>query len=367
MLKIVEVGSQQRLEALRAAEDTRHDYLYICHYNDSIKLSNNGALHNFTKLQVCATQEAYDAIATKDDVLYIVQRGPSDYALYFGSALIKTGAGGDAPSIGDNGNWFIGTVDTGVKAQGEDGITPHIGDNYHWFVGDVDTGVRAKGIDGQSDTVIKVATLAAANWDADTLTQTIAVEGVLADELKQVITVDTTVEHAAAYDTAGVRCVSHADGSLTFATDTLPENDITVYIVLEGVEGVDVDTEDSEIIYSIDETVVGRWIDGRPLYQKTIVGITTPSKVSGEKLTPLDIEDLDVCWVYDYFLYQASTNSYMSVNYANYVAVSIEDKQLRLYVLNATLASMPTCVTIRYTKNTDIATIEIPGAAALQS
>jgi hypothetical protein len=60
----------------------------------------------------------------------------------------------DAPHIGDNGNWFIGETDTGVKASGtdgkdgkdgEDGVTPHIGANGNWFIGDTDTGVAAGG------------------------------------------------------------------------------------------------------------------------------------------------------------------------------------------------------------------------------
>lgn len=68
------------------------------------------------------------------------------------------GVDGDTPYVGENGNWFVGTTDTGVKAQGEkgkkgdtgadgadgkDGVTPHIGDNGNWFIGDTDTGVFA--------------------------------------------------------------------------------------------------------------------------------------------------------------------------------------------------------------------------------
>lgn len=54
----------------------------------------------------------------------------------------------NAPSIGENGNWYIGETDTGVKARGENGITPNIGENGHWFMGDTDTGVKAQGDDG---------------------------------------------------------------------------------------------------------------------------------------------------------------------------------------------------------------------------
>ena len=66
----------------------------------------------------------------------------------------QNGNDGLTPFIGDNGNWWIGTTDTGVKAQGEpgtpgqngnDGLTPFIGDNGNWWIGTTDTGVKAKG------------------------------------------------------------------------------------------------------------------------------------------------------------------------------------------------------------------------------
>lgn len=62
----------------------------------------------------------------------------------------EPGEPGTTPHIGANGHWYIGSTDTGVKAQGEDGtpgITPHIGANGNWFLGDTDTGVQARGDD----------------------------------------------------------------------------------------------------------------------------------------------------------------------------------------------------------------------------
>lgn len=62
-----------------------------------------------------------------------------------------SGSDGLTPYIGDNGNWWIGTTDTGVKAQGNagtDGQTPHIGDNGNWWIGTADTGVKAQGDKG---------------------------------------------------------------------------------------------------------------------------------------------------------------------------------------------------------------------------
>ena len=65
-----------------------------------------------------------------------------------------SGADGITPNIGANGNWWIGTTDTGVSAQGAtgtpgaNGLSPTIGVNGNWFVGSIDTGVKAEGIQG---------------------------------------------------------------------------------------------------------------------------------------------------------------------------------------------------------------------------
>ena len=44
------------------------------------------------------------------------------------------GDNGDTPYIGSNNHWWIGDVDTGVIAKGEDGKTPQKGVDY--FDGD---------------------------------------------------------------------------------------------------------------------------------------------------------------------------------------------------------------------------------------
>ena len=73
------------------------------------------------------------------------------------------GADGITPTIGPNGNWFLGATDTGKPsrgatgapgkdgakgAPGADGITPHIGDNGNWFLGENDTGKPSRGATG---------------------------------------------------------------------------------------------------------------------------------------------------------------------------------------------------------------------------
>ena len=46
-------------------------------------------------------------------------------------------------TINNQGYWCINGVSTGVKAQGEDGLTPFIGSNGNWWIGTTDTGVSA--------------------------------------------------------------------------------------------------------------------------------------------------------------------------------------------------------------------------------
>lgn len=66
---------------------------------------------------------------------------------------IPAGENGVSPHIGPNGNWFVGTTDTGVKATGANGTSPTIGVNGNWFIGATDTGVHAQGSQGVAATV----------------------------------------------------------------------------------------------------------------------------------------------------------------------------------------------------------------------
>nr|DAH51173.1 MAG TPA: tail spike protein [Caudoviricetes sp.] len=106
----------------------------------------------------------------------------SDAGAYKDSELpLPSGADGVTPHIGDNGNWYLGDEDTGVAAKGAkgdagtqgpkgptgpagpqgpagapgkdgtagaDGVTPHIGDNGNWYLGTTDTGKPSRGATG---------------------------------------------------------------------------------------------------------------------------------------------------------------------------------------------------------------------------
>ncbi len=92
------------------------------------------------------------------------------------------GVDGLTPFIGENGNWWIGEIDTGIRAAGKDGIngtdgkdgfngtdgkdgingtdgkdgadglTPFIGENGNWWIGETDTGIQAIGQNGADGT-----------------------------------------------------------------------------------------------------------------------------------------------------------------------------------------------------------------------
>ena len=81
----------------------------------------------------------------------------------------KDGVNGITPTIGANGNWYLGTTDTGKPSRGEkgdtgasgapgkdgtngspgsDGITPTIGANGNWYLDTTDTGKPSRGEKG---------------------------------------------------------------------------------------------------------------------------------------------------------------------------------------------------------------------------
>jgi len=64
--------------------------------------------------------------------------------------IIARNTNGITPHVGNNRNWHIGAIDTGISAEGKDGVdgdTPHIGENGNWWVGVIDTEIRANGKD----------------------------------------------------------------------------------------------------------------------------------------------------------------------------------------------------------------------------
>ena len=98
-----------------------------------------------------------------------VQRIVEDYLKANPLGTGADGKGGITPTIGKNGNWYLGSTDTGKPSRGADGtpgatgapgkdgapgadgkngITPTIGKNGNWYLGSTDTGKPSRGAGG---------------------------------------------------------------------------------------------------------------------------------------------------------------------------------------------------------------------------
>ena len=66
----------------------------------------------------------------------------------------------------------------------------------------------------------------------------------------------------------------------------------TIYDYLDG--------EEEKTVYSTEEKEVGTWIDGKPLYQKTIV--LENQTISGTEITILDITNYDIVLVKNFYI-----------------------------------------------------------------
>ena len=107
--------------------------------------------------------------------------------------------------------------------------------------------------------------------------------------------------------------------------------------------------------YSTEAKVIGKWIDGKPIYQKTFSGTTDATNettvvgtINNLKMM-LDVEGC-VNW-------SDGTNSgWDTTNYNrgsgdNYVDVATDGNRVELYVAGSWHKSRPYYVTIRYTLN----------------
>ena len=78
-----------------------------------------------------------------------------------------------------------------------------------------------------------LVTLRAAGWSGGR--QTVVVQGVSASEGTQLITPSPAAASQSAYYAAGVRATAQGADSLTFAADTVPTADLSVYVVIQEV------------------------------------------------------------------------------------------------------------------------------------
>ena len=109
-------------------------------------------------------------------------------------------------------------------------------------------------------------------------------------------------------------------------------------------------------VYSTEETVIGRWIDGRPLYQKTYM-LTSPSKTgTNETIASLD-ENIIVRSCIGAMYSNENNETLMIPHYSGntYMTVffPVSPHRIAMYLSNSGYANRPMSLTLEYTKATD--------------
>ena len=307
--------------------DTGSDFKVIDYYDSLTTLETSVSTPNIGDAYGVGTGEPYD-IYIYGATAGWVNNGPLQ------GAEGPQGPQGDPGPQGPQG------------PQGDDGLTPVIGDNGNWFLGSEDTGIRAN---GQSTTTIEVITLLASSWT--NTQQTVTCTGISADETSQVVTIVPALASTDIYTDCGVYCTGFAANTLIFSADTVPNEDLTIYVAIEQAGSQLLD------VYSTEETVVGTWIDGKPVYRITYVGTVANDTTIAENVDTLIMQ-------YGKMIYSGRTYPIPWKSGSNDEVYLTRHSSTNVLAINSKgNVGYPLTVTVEYTKITDVATL--PSATAL--
>ena len=95
--------------------------------------------------------------------------------------------------------------------------------------------ITPESIGAAVDPKYSVATLYSSAWDNSTLTQTVNIIGVSANETDQLITPTPAKSSQTSYHEAGIICTGQDTNSLTFTANSIPAEDLIVYIVIQDL------------------------------------------------------------------------------------------------------------------------------------
>ena len=125
----------------------------------------------------------------------------------------------------------IGADASGAAAQALTDAKTWVGEQGFQTAQEVQAAVGAK-----ADKPKRVSvTLTASGWNSSAKTQTVTVNGVLADESAQVIQPIPALASQSAYNAAGILATGQAANSITFTASTVPTADLSVYVVITEV------------------------------------------------------------------------------------------------------------------------------------
>lgn len=153
---------------------------------------------------------------------------------------------------------------------------------------------------------------------------------------------------------------SYSNGDVYEYTKTTDEpNSFKPSMITNNIQIQGIHYED----YSDEEICIGKWTDGRPLYQRTITGYTLPTTTDGtEASTVIPINSLDQCIEYNafiqrnedtqipiFFFVRNKTDNKDYYQYMNF----IKNTGITLFNTRASYNNLPVTITIKYTKTSD--------------
>lgn len=131
------------------------------------------------------------------------------------------------------------SVSTAINITGHnDGYALRLNGNKITYLGDPQylyDAANKKYVDSKIPKSIPV-TLSASSWSSNT--QTVTVDGILADEASQLIQPIPSMASQSLYIDSGILCTLQAENSLTFTCDTVPSSDIDLYIAIQEVSAL---------------------------------------------------------------------------------------------------------------------------------
>lgn len=254
---------------------------------------------------------------------------------------------------------------TNYPKNGKDGITPHIGSNNNWFIGNEDTGIRAS---GQSSTEIISVVIAPDDWNTETNQVIIDCQGVSINEEEQVVTLSPALSSKETCTACEIKCVACNDDMLTLQAVTLPTEEVTIYVAITKANS----TQDNSVqnnVYSTEETVVGTWIDGKPVYRVSIYVVIPPRNSNND--SPIYVPCLvgiDKLISFDGSLHHGGAGSRIfqwGDALCTFVHSTSDYGGIILKASSDAYVGSEAVYTVEYTKLSDTATINIPSATAL--
>lgn len=151
------------------------------------------------------------------------------------------------------------------------------------------------------------------------------------------------------------------EGDTPAVTNSGTENAAVLDFVLPAKKTVQIATVENGSVYSAEETVVGQWIDGKPIYRKVFQCVGPPKINVTSNFADLSELNIDAVVSLSVIGYRSGTETRVSVYPNPYLDIGYDHSTCQL--VGGTTVSVEVngvrTATIEYTKTTDEATVAV--------